>query len=258
MKDLFGLNSKTVVITGGSGGVGGASARVFAGAAGAKVALLSRRGADSVVEEIRSLGGAAMSVRADITNREEMEAAFSEIEERFGAISVLLNVSGVCEYYPTESSPLERAVIDEARWDRINEVNGKGAALAIELASRRMKNGGSIVNVGSTAGRFGADLAVIDYSYSKAGVVGLTLGFAKILAPLGIRVNAVAPGPILGTEMLSAADEDALAALKAQTRLGKLCSIDDIARINLFLASEMSAAMTGETLDANCGQFISY
>ena len=243
-------------MTGGSGGVGIASARVFSSVAGAKVALTSRRGADELVAEITAAGGVAKSYRADISDRTELDRAFSQIADDFGSIRSLLNISGVCEFYAPDSTPLDKTIVDDKRWERIVDVNGKGAAMAIQYASHIMSPGGSIVNVGSTAGRFGAEVAVVDYSFVKAGVVGLTMAYAKILAPLGIRVNCVAPGPIEGTAMLSAADEESLARVKSQIRLGRFCTVADIAHINLFLASEMSRALTGVTIDANGGQFI--
>jgi 3-oxoacyl-[acyl-carrier protein] reductase len=245
-------------MTGGSGGVGQASARLFTKIAGAKVALISRRGADDLVDEITSAGGVAHSYSADIADRGQLAGVFEKIKEDLGPIRSLLNISGTCDFNDADSTPLDRTAIEDERWDRIIGVNGKGAALAVHFASQSMSKGSSVVNVGSTAGRYGAEVAVIDYTFSKAGLVGLTLGHSKVLAPLGIRVNGVAPGPIEGTEMLSAADDESLAGLKSQIRLGRFCQPEDIANICLFLASDMSSAMTGVTLDANCGQYISY
>ncbi len=258
MREFFGLENKTVVITGASGGVGSESARVFTNIAGAKVALLSRRGAQELADELTAAGHMAKSYCVDLTQAEEIRKAFLSITSELGPVHSLLNISGTCDFYPENASPHEKTIIDEKRWQRIVDVNGKGVALAIQYASESMSEGSSIVNVGSTSGRYGAEMAVVDYSFSKAGVVGLTLAYAKILAPLGIRVNSVAPGPIEGTDMLSAADENALNKMRSSIRLGRMCSTADIANINLFLASKMSNSMTGETIDANCGQFISY
>lgn len=254
----FGLDGKNVVLTGGSGGVGQASARLFSRVAGARVLLISRRGSDALVDEIRATGGDASSYQADVSNRDELAEVFENIKRDYGSIKSLLNISGTCDFNEADTTAIERTAVDDARWERIVGVNGKGAALAVHFAAQNMEPGSSIVNVGSTAGRYGAELAVIDYTFSKAGLVGLTLGHSKMLAPLGIRVNGVAPGPIEGTEMLSAADEESLSALKSQIRLGRFCQPEDIAQICLFLASDMSVAMTGTTLDANCGQYISY
>ena len=258
MKEFFGLSDKTVVITGASGGVGSETARVFTKMAGAKVALLSRRGAPELAKELTEEGHSAKSYPVDVTSKEQLEEVFSNIVSDLGPVQSLLNISGTCDFYSDTATPQEKTVIDDERWQRIVDVNGKGVALAVQYAVQSMSRGGTIVNVGSTSGRYGAEMAVIDYSFSKAGLVGLTLGHAKILAPLGIRVNSVAPGPIEGTDMLAGADEDALERMRSGIRLGRLCSTADIAAINLFLASRMSNSMTGETLDSNCGQFISY
>ena len=228
MNSFFGLQNQTVVMTGGSGGVGAESARIFSRIAGAKIALISRRGADDVVNEIIADGGVARSYRADISDQAEVERVFGQISDDFGPIRSLLNISGVCEYYAPGTSPLDKTVIDNDRWRKIVDVNAKGLAFAIQYASQSMSSGGTIVNVGSTDGRYGAEVAVLDYSFAKAGVVGLTMAYAKILAPLGIRVNCVAPGPIEGTAMLSAADEESLAKVKSQIRLGRFCSVTDI------------------------------
>ena len=255
---MFGLENKTVVMTGGSGGVGGASAELFALSAGANVALISRRGSDDLVQSVSAQGGTIKSYRADVTNRTELDVVFKDIDKEFGAISCLLNISGVCDFYSPQSSVIDKTKVDDARWEKIVGVNGKGVALVIEFAVARMLNGGTIVNVGSTAGRFGAELAVVDYSFAKAGLVGMTMAYAKILGEKGIRVNTVAPGPIEGTDMLAGADEELVKGLKSQTKLNKLCTPEDIANINLFLASNMSASITGEVIDSNCGQYICY
>lgn len=258
LNSIFGLENKNVVMTGGSGGVGQASARLFALTAGANVALISRRGSDELVEQVSAEGGAIKSYRADITSRSELDSVFKDIDRDFGDIHCLLNISGVCDFYSPDSSVLEKTQVNDERWEKIVGVNGKGVALAIEFAVARMIDGGSIVNVGSTAGRFGAELAVVDYSFAKAGLVGMTMAYAKILGDKGIRVNAVAPGPIEGTEMLAEADADVVKGLKSQTRLNRLCLPEDIANINLFLASTMSSSITGEVIDSNCGQYICY
>lgn len=258
MNDFFGLKDKVVVITGASGGVGSESARLFTKVAGARVALLSRRGAQELAAELSDEGADAKSYSVDVRDRSGLADTFARIVTDLGPVHSLLNVSGTCDFYPDDASPRDKTVIDDERWQKIIDVNGKGVALAVQYAMQSMEEGGTIVNVASTSGRYGGEMAVIDYSFSKAGLIGFTLGYSKILAPLGIRVNAVAPGPIEGTEMLAGADNDALDRMRSSIRLGRLCSTFDIARINLFLASDMSNAMTGETLDANCGQFISY
>ena len=257
METFFGLSDEAIVITGASGGVGKASALLLSAVAGAKLALVSRRGAEDVVAEISAAGGLARSYQADVSSRIELAHAFKKIAADFGSVRSLLNIAGTCDFYPVEAGPAEKSIIDDVRWERIVGVNGKGAALAIEFAVPLMKPGSSIVNVGSTAGSYGAEMAVVDYTFSKAGLVGLTMAYAKILGPLGIRVNGVAPGPIEGTEMLAAANEDSLNKIRGTTKLGRLCRPEDVAKIVLFLASQMSAVMTGATVDANCGQYIS-
>jgi len=255
---FFDLNKKNVVITGSSGGVGSACARLFALTAGANALLLARSDCSHLVQEIRAAGGSASYYQTDVTDRGSLEQSFNAIQKESGAIDVLLNIAGACEFYGAEDSPSDKTVIDDARWERMLAANGRSVVHAIEYAVKNMPNGGNIVNVGSVAGRYGAEMAVIDYSFAKAGIVGLTMGYAKILAPLGIRINAVAPGPIEGTAMLAQAKSSSVEEMRSRNRLGILCQPNDIAKIILFLASSMSNVMTGETIDANAGQFISF
>jgi NAD(P)-dependent dehydrogenase (short-subunit alcohol dehydrogenase family) len=256
--DFFGLQDKKVVITGSSGGVGSACARLFALTAGAHVVLLARSDCSALVTEIHDAGAQAWYYPTDVADRGALDGSFNAIHKQHGSIDVLLNIAGACEFYGADETPLDKTVIDDARWERMLAANGRGVVHTIEYAVKMMSRGGNIVNVGSSAGRYGAEMAVIDYSFAKAGIVGLTMGYAKILAPLGIRVNAVAPGAIEGTAMLAKATSTSLEEMRARNRLGILCQPIDVAKIILFLASTMSTVMTGETIDANAGQFISF
>jgi len=254
--DFFDLKNKVVVITGASGGVGSACAKLFAHSAGSHVVLLARKDCGALISEIEEGKGLVTFIKTDVSNRENLKNSFEEIRSTLGRVDVLLNVAGICEFYDPELSPLDKTSVDDARWERMMNVNGKAVANAIHFASKMMPAGSSIVNVSSTAGCNGAEMAVVDYSFSKAGILGLTMSYAKILGPMGIRVNAVAPGPIEGTDMLSQVKNFSVEDMKSKNKLGVLCQPIDIAKIMLFLASSMSRCMTGETVGASAGQFI--
>lgn len=258
MANIFGLDKKVVVVTGANGGVGSACARLFSIEAGAQLVLLARTDCSYLVSEINESGGSAHYFPTDISDTNSIRDSFIEIKNRFNRVDVLLNVAGLCEFYEPEDKPLDKMKVDSARWDRVLNVNGKSVLDLIQFATELMPAGSSIVNVSSTAGCYGAEMAVAEYSFAKAGIIGLTMSYAKILGSVGIRINAVAPGPIEGTAMLNQVKDISLDDMKAKNKLGILCQPVDIANIILFLASPMSRVMTGETIGASAGQFISF
>lgn len=257
INDFFQLQDKVVVITGANGGVGSACARLFALEAGAEVVLLARSDCSFLVKEIVNNGGSAYFHPTDLLDKDSLRAAFETIEGKYGRVDALLNVAGACEFYSPEDTPLEKMRVVDERWQNIIAINGKAVFDTIELATKMMAPGSTIITISSSAARYGAEMAVSEYSFAKAGIIGLTLSYAKLLAAVGIRVNAIAPGPIEGTAMLSKVRDISIEDMKKKNKLGILAQPDDIASIALFLASPRSRVITGETINANAGQFFS-
>ncbi|MBY0422458.1 MAG: glucose 1-dehydrogenase [Parvularculaceae bacterium] len=242
------LAGKIAIVTGAAGGMGAASAQLFA-AEGAKVVAVDRNeaGCADVARAIDAAGGAAIGVAADVTKTADILRLVERTVSHFGLPTVLFNNAGVD--LENKQSILQ---IDEAAFDRTIEVNLKGPFLMIKHVAPRMieAGGGSIVNTASIAAFFMASSA--GYSASKAGLLGLTRVAAVELGRYGIRVNALCPGATL-TPM---ADEQR-ASLKARglptiddlagrmSVLGRLGRAEDMARMALFLASDESAFATG-------------
>jgi 3-oxoacyl-[acyl-carrier protein] reductase len=229
------LEHEIAIITGSTRGIGRAMAERFA-SEGARVVVHGTRQSDaaSVAEEIPG----ALGIGADVSNRAAFEALVVRVNEEWGAPTVLVNNAGVSS----------RAAITRVRdedWDRVLKVNLSGPLYAARAVIPGMKaNGrGVIVNVTSTAGTHGL-VGFSAYGASKAGLVGLTLTWAKELAPFGIRVNALAPGAI--TDMMRELPPDVLQPIVDQG----LPTAEAVANAGLFLASDLSSTVTGQVIHA--------
>jgi 3-oxoacyl-[acyl-carrier protein] reductase len=229
------------IVTGGSGGIGGAIARE-----------LSRRGypvvvhananlgaAQALADELMSAGGQALAVSADVTRTVEVERLVAETITRFGRITVLVNNAGVCNRIPLGE-------MDEAAIDCELSVNVKSVILMTQACLPHMDAGSAIVNVSS-------NLAVAPvagmtlYCATKAAVANLTEGIARELGPRGIRVNAVAPGGV-HTNMTAGIEDAMIAGIVGQTPLGRFGEPTDISGAVAFLASPEASWITGRTL----------
>ncbi len=229
------MEGKIVVITGSTRGIGRAMAERFA-SEGARVVVHGRREADaaSVAETIPG----ALAVGADISDRAACDGLVARVNEQLGAPAVLVNNAGI------SSRAAVTRVVDED-WDRVLEVNLSGPLYAARAVIPGMKanGGGVIVNVTSTAGTHGM-VGFSSYAASKAGLVGLTLTWAKELAPFGIRVNALAPGAI--TDMMRELPPDVLQPIIDRG----LPTVEAVADAGLFLASDLSRTVTGQVIHA--------
>lgn len=243
------LQGRTSLVTGGSRGIGRACCRQLA-AAGSKVAVnycANEAAAREVVAEIEAAGGQAMMCRADVSSPAEVCAMIEWVEAELGAVDCLVNNAGIFDVVPHDQTSLQI-------WQRTLDVNLTGCYLTSWAVKDSMieRGFGRIVNVSSIAG-LEARPTCIAYAVSKAGVVALTKSLAAAIAEHDVRVNAVAPG-LIDTEILDGVDRNLLDGLIAATPMKRIGQAPEIAEMVLFLLSERSSFMTGQTLVASGGR----
>ncbi|HWE36098.1 MAG TPA: glucose 1-dehydrogenase [Isosphaeraceae bacterium] len=244
------LAGKVAIVTGASKGIGASIARHLA-AAGAAVVVnysASKEGADRVVAEIEAAGGKAVAVRADLSKKADLDALFAGARRAFGRLDVLVNNAGIYEFAPLED-------VTEEHFHKQFNLNVLGLILAAQEAARHFgPEGGSIINISSLVGVSPSAGATV-YSATKAAVDAVTKSLSKELGPRQIRVNSINPG-MIETEGVHASgilETDFHARVLAQTPLGRIGRPDDIGPIAVFLASDDSRWVTGETLLAAGG-----
>jgi 3-oxoacyl-[acyl-carrier protein] reductase len=245
------LAGKVAVVTGGTRGIGLAIAGWFA-EHGASV-VVSGRDADrlqAAVKELEAHGTSVLGVAADAARREDADRLVDVTRERFSRLDVLVNNAGI-----TRDGLLIRMKDDD--WDRVMEVNLRGAFLMTRAASKamvRLKSGGRILNIASTAAAMG-NAGQANYSAAKAGLIGLTKASARELAHWGILVNAVAPG-LIETDMATAMPTEAREALLAQVPLRRIGTAREVAEMVGFLAGDGAAYVTGQVFHVNGGLYM--
>ena len=244
------LQGKVAIVTGASKGIGAAIAKRLA-AEGAAVVVnysASKAGADGVVNEIKSKGGQAVAVQANLAKPAEVERLFTEAKKAFDHLDILVNNAGIYEFSPLEA-------ISPEHFHKQFDLNVLGLVLASQQAAKHFgSQGGSIVNISSVVAHSPAATASV-YSATKAAVDAITKSLAKELGPRKIRVNSVNPG-MVETEGLHGsgiAASDFRKTIEAQTPLGRIGQPDDIAPVAVFFASSDSAWITGETLTVSGG-----
>ncbi|WP_336990096.1 3-oxoacyl-[acyl-carrier-protein] reductase [Bacillus infantis] len=242
------LEGKSAIVTGASRGIGREIALELA-RQGANVTVNysgSEAKANETVEEIKALGRDAFAVKADVSDSEAVAAMMKETIEKFGSIDILVNNAGI-----TRDNLLMR--MKEEEWDEVISINLKGVFLCTKAATRQMmkQRSGRIINVSSIVGVSG-NPGQANYVAAKAGVIGLTKTSAKELATRGITVNAIAPG-FISTDMTDKLNEEVKEQMLSGIPLGRLGEPSDIAKVALFLASEDSRYMTGQTLHVDGG-----
>jgi 3-oxoacyl-[acyl-carrier protein] reductase len=238
------LTGKVAVVTGASKGIGAAIARQLAGAGAAVVVnyASSKEGADRVVSEIVGSGGKAIAVKADVAKPADIKNLFAEAKKAFGRLDILVNNAGIYEFAPLES-------ITPEHFHKQFDLNVLGLILATQEAVKHFgKGGGSVINISSVVST-AAPPGTAVYSATKGAVDTVTRALAKELGPRNIRVNAINPGMVEteGVHAAGIAGSDLRKQYEAQAPLGRIGQPRDIAPAAVFLASDDSAWITGET-----------
>jgi NAD(P)-dependent dehydrogenase (short-subunit alcohol dehydrogenase family) len=247
--------TKAVLITGGSRGIGRATARLL-GAQGWSVGVnyaQNLAAARETVADVERAGGQALAIAGDVASETDVIAMFDALEQKFGRLDALVNNAGIV----APSSQL--ADMELTRLKRMFDVNVLGAYLCAREAARRMSTarggaGGVIVNISSAAARLGSPNEYIDYAGSKGAVDTLTIGLAKELGPQGVRVNAVRPGLIDTDIHASGGKPERAAQLGATTPLGRPGSANEVAESIVWLLSDAASYVTGALLDVTGGR----
>jgi 3-oxoacyl-[acyl-carrier protein] reductase len=245
------LAEQVALVTGAARGIGRACAEGLS-RAGAAVVIADRlvQEAEEAARAIQAAGGKAVAVSADVTKLPDIARMVVTATRAFGQVDVLVNNAGILSEMPTEE-------LTEDQWDRLMAVNLKAVVFVTQAVLRGMahRGRGSVVNISSLAARVGGIVAGVDYAASKAGVIGVTRTLARQYGPHGIRVNAVAPGPI-ETEMTRYWPADIRKSLVTRIPLGRLGTPEDVARVVVFLAGPEAGYLTGVTIDVNGGLYM--
>lgn len=242
------MDGKVALVTGASRGLGRAIAeRLAAEGAAVVVVDLKQQWAEATVNQIAAQGGKAAAFAADVSSRDAVHAAVAHAAGTFGGLDILVNNAMWNSY-----DPIER--ITQETFHRMAGVGLAGVAWGIQAAApaMRARGGGSIVNIGSMAGRLGMAGAML-YCGVKAGVDGMTRSASVELGPDRIRVNSVAPSTVATEGVKAMLSTESFAARAAQTPLQRLGETDDIANVVLWLASDQSSFVTGQSLAVDGG-----
>ena len=242
--------TKTVLITGGSRGIGAATALLAArdGYAVAVNYTSNSLAADEVVRQIRAAGGQAITVQADVANEAQVVAMFEKVDAKFGRLTALVNNAGVVDV----NSRVDGITL--ARLQRMFEINVFGSFLRAREAVRRMSTryggaGGAIVNVSSAAARLGSPGSYVDYAAAKGAIDTFTLGLSKEVAAEGIRVNAVRPGIIETDIHASGGLPNRAKEIAPQLPMQRAGTANEVAESIIWLLSEKSSYTNGALLD---------
>ncbi len=241
------LKDRTAVVTGGARGIGKSIALLFA-QEGADIVVcdVNIAEAQKTSSEIEALGRKSMALEMDVTNFAKVEEGINKILDKFGKVDILVNNAGI-----TKDNLLLR--MSDTEWDAVLGVNLKGAFNCTKAASKVMikQRRGKIVNIASIIGIIG-NPGQANYSASKAGIIALTKTAAKELASRNINVNAVAPG-FIQTDMTAKLPEEVKKKMLEAIPLAKLGTPEDVANVCLFLASDESSYITGQTITIDGG-----
>lgn len=246
---------KILVTTGGSRGIGAATARLAAAQGYAVcISYKSNRGAaDEIVDAIRSAGGTAIAVQADVASEANIVRLFETVDRELGPVTALVNNAGILDRQMRVES------MDAFRLNRIFATNVTGSFLCAREAIRRMSkrhggSGGAIVNLSSVASRLGAPEEYVDYAASKGAIDTMTIGLAKEVAADGIRVNAVRPG-VIDTEIHASGGEPGrVQRVKESVPMKRGGEAGEVANAILWLLSDQASYTTGAIIDVTGGR----
>jgi 3-oxoacyl-[acyl-carrier protein] reductase len=238
-----GLTGKRVLLTGGTRGIGRATALAFADA-GAAVVTCGRSASADADALASELGPRHRVIAADLTDREEVAQLVKSAQEHLGGLDVLVNNVGV-------DGAVMFGDLDEDEWDRVLEHNVTVTYRVTRAALPVLADGSAVVSVGSSVALRGR-VAGVHYTASKAALIGFTRALAKEVGPRGIRVNAVAPG-LTETEPGAGLPPQAVERIVGMTALGRICRPEDVAGAVLFLAGDTSRYISGVTLNVDGG-----
>jgi 3-oxoacyl-[acyl-carrier protein] reductase len=241
------LGGKVVLVTGGSQGLGAATARVLAQAGAAVVVNhypdpQQARQAEQLAGELSE----AVALPADVSRPEQVEALMGQVRERFGHLDILVNNAGILR-------DKSMAKMEPALWDEVIATNLSGVFHCCRAALPILRDGGRIVSIASISAQVGF-FGQTNYAAAKAGVVGLTRALAKEVARRSITVNAVAPG-LAETAMLETVPETVRQTMLEQIPLGRWARPEEVAHAVLWLCSDLAAYVTGQTINVNGGWY---
>ena len=250
--DLFRLDGRTAIVTGGGRGLGQYMAEALSDA-GANVVICSRKlePLEEVRDEIQARGGKALAVACDVTDPEDVEKVVSEAEEAFGAVDILVNNSGATWGAPAAEMPLEK-------FEQVVRVNVNGTFLMSQTVGRRMiehGTAGTIISISSIAGIVGGDpdyMQTIGYNTSKGAIISMTRDLATAWAPHNITVNAIAPG-WFPTRMSGGLIENFEEKMLDGIPLHRFGNPEDLKGVVVFLASPAASYVTGQTVVVDGG-----
>ena len=249
------MSQKIIIITGGSRGIGAATAQLAAsqGYAVAISYLHNRAAADAIVAAIESSGGRALAVASDVAQEADIERLFETVDKAWGPLTALVNNAGILE----QQTRVED--ITAARLNRIFTTNVTGSFLCAREAIRRMSTrrggaGGAIVNISSAAARLGAAGEFVDYAASKGAIDSLTIGLSKEVADEGIRVNAVRPGIIYTDIHASGGEPGRVDRIKDGVPMKRGGHASEVAEAIMWLLSDQSSYTTGGFIDVTGGR----
>jgi len=248
------LGGEKAIVTGGGTGIGKAIALEFAGA-GADIAICSRniQNIEKVRDEIIALGRDSMAVSMDVRVREDVDNMVQQVIDEFGRIDILVNNAGT-------NRPTPVLDLTEDTWNLILDTNLKGLFFCTQAVARHMvkQKSGKIINISSTASMGANEPGQAAYAASKTGVNAFTKACAREFGPYGINVNAIAPGriptPLIYASRTPEQVEKFLETGKSAAVLGRLGTVEEIAHLALFLASDDSAFITAEIIACNGGR----
>ncbi len=248
MNNIFSLKGRRALVSGGSRGIGAAIATIFA-RNGAQVAVLhynDQSNADQLGEQLRKEGVALQSWNCDVANEDEVAQTTAEIQEKFGAVDIVVNSAGIGGDKPFID-------ISVADWDRMVGVHLRGTFLVTRAFFPHMleQGWGRVINITSQLAYKGAP-GLVHYCAAKAGIVGFTRALSYEGAEHNVMVNAIGPGPV-ETDLLMGLSDEWRAMKQAQLPVGRFGQVDEIAPTALLLASDAGAFYSGQTLSPNGG-----